>query len=284
MITGSTQLAAVMATPIKHSISPLIHNTAFKSLGIDAVYLAFEVGPEELANAFLSIRSFDMLGVNLSMPNKQRAFELVDERSPVAELLGSVNTVVNRQGRLIGHSTDGEGFVASLAEAGVTVLAKHLAVLGSGGAALAIIAQTALDGAKEISVFARNLSDKTDVTEKLAKISEMTNCQIRFLPLEDLAKILAETDILVNATSVGMRPNEAGNLVQDGRWLKSTLVVADIVYEPLETQLLKLARKQGCHTINGLGMLVHQAAAAFELWTGQKMPLAVVKKAIHTKK
>lgn len=283
MITGYTKLAAVVASPIKHSISPLIQNTAFNARGVDAVYLAFEVGPDKLADVFESIRHLEMLGVNLSMPNKQRGFELVDEASEVATLLGSINTVVNQEGRLIGHSTDGVGFVASLAEEGVTLRNKKITILGAGGAALAIVAQVAFDGVSEINVFARNLEAKEEVKSQLENISVKTNCPLHFLPLEEeelLKQEIYYSDILVNATNVGMTPQETGNLIPDKSWLRAELVVADIIYEPRQTALLKMAASQGCLCINGLGMLLHQGAAAFELWTGQTMPLKEVRQAL----
>lgn len=283
MITGYTKLAAVVASPIKHSISPLIQNTAFNARGVDAVYLAFEVGPDKLADIFESIRHLEMLGVNLSMPNKQRGFELVDEASEVATLLGSINTVVNQEGRLIGHSTDGVGFVASLAEEGVSLRNKKITILGAGGAALAIAAQVAFDGVSEINVFARNLEAKEEVKSQLENISVKTNCPLHFLPLEEeelLKQEIYYSDILVNATNVGMTPQETGNLIPDKSWLRPELVVADIIYEPRQTALLKMAASQGCLCINGLGMLLHQGAAAFELWTGQTMPLKEVRQAL----
>ena len=283
MISGHTRLAAVLATPIKHSISPLIHNTGFQALNIDAVYLAFEVGADGLASAFETIRQFDMLGVNLSMPNKQPGFHLVDEVSPAAQLLGSINTVVNHGGRLCGHNTDGAGFMASLKEEGVAVVGKKMTMLGIGGAALAIIAQAALDGVSEISIFARQLSEKVDEQRAIQGITAQTSCRIQLFSLEneaDLVQELSTSDILVNSTNVGMAPNCQGNLIAQASWLKPELVVADIIYEPKETALLKMARQQGCQTINGLGMLIHQGAIAFELWTGQVLPLAAVNEAV----
>lgn len=283
MITGETKLAAVLATPIKHSISPLIHNTAFKELGIDAVYLAFEVGTEDLAEALETVKTFNLMGVNLSMPNKQLGYELVDEASKVAHLVQSINTIVHRDGRLIGYNTDGYGFMQSLRDEEIEIVDQSFVFLGGGGAAISIIAQAAVDGAKEVVVFNRSGSSYSQVEERLTLIAKQTSCPIRLLPIEKqelLEAEIATADILVNATSVGMSPNENSCLISDGSWLRSDLAVADIIYEPRETKLLTLAKEQGCRTVNGLGMLLHQGAQAFELWTGQPMPIEVVRSAI----
>ncbi len=283
MITGETKLAAVLATPIKHSISPLIHNTAFKALGIDAVYLAFEVGTEELAASLETIKTFNLMGVNLSMPNKQLGYQLVDEASEVAHLVQSINTIVHQNGRLIGYNTDGYGFMESLRDENIDIIEQKFVFLGGGGAAISIIAQAAVDGAKEIVVFNRSGNSYQQVEERLALISKQTSCTIKLFPLEQqelLKSEIATANVLVNATSVGMSPDVEGCLIPDSRWLRPDLAVTDIVYEPRETKLLTMAKKQGCQTVNGLGMLLHQGAQAFQLWTGQPMPIEVVRSAI----
>ncbi|MBP1041738.1 shikimate dehydrogenase [Vagococcus sp. BWB3-3] len=283
MITGETKLAAVLATPIKHSISPLIHNTAFKALGIDAVYLAFEVGTEELAASLETIKTFNLMGVNLSMPNKQLGYQLVDEASEVAHLVQSINTVVHQNGKLIGYNTDGYGFMESLRDENIDIIDQKFVFLGGGGAAISIIAQAAVDGAKEIVVFNRSGNSYQQVEERLTLIAKQTSCIIKLFPLERqelLKSEIATANVLVNATSVGMSPDVDGCLIPDGRWLRPDLAVTDIVYEPRETKLLTMAKKQGCRTVNGLGMLLHQGAQAFQLWTGQPMPIEVVRSAI----
>ena len=283
MITGETRLAGVMATPIKHSLSPLIHNTGFTHNAIDSVYLAFDVSQEELPQALESIKVLNMLGVNLSMPLKQLAYELVDQTTAAADLVESINTIVHHEGQLIGYNTDGMGFMASLAEAEVEVIGKKITVLGTGGGGLAIIAQAALDGVKQIYVFKRKGGDFDKVKEKIYKISRVTNCLITLLPLEEKALLknaIAQSHLLVNATSVGMSPNEDDSLISETHYFHDQLVVADIVYQPEETKLLALAKQAGCLTVNGLGMLIHQAASAFELWTETKLPIKEVKEAV----
>lgn len=283
MITGATRLAAVLANPIKHSLSPFIHNTAFKLTQTDGVYLAFEIGEKDLAQSIDMVRSWNMFGVNLSMPYKQAVIPYMDELSEEVSLIGAMNTVVNQQGKLVGYNTDGIGFINSLADYQKSVSGKKITVLGAGGAALAIITQMALERAEEIIVFKRTNSRSEKIAEHLKKIEGATGTKIFLMPLENqevLKETLALSDILVNTTNVGMTPNEKESLISDSSWLCSDLFVADIIYQPQETLLLKQAKVAGCRTMNGIGMLIHQAAEAFYLWTGKKMPVEIIKEKI----
>lgn len=269
-IDGYTRLAAVVAQPIKHSISPLIHNTAFEKTGINGVYLAWEVGLSDLKATVDNIRRYDMFGINLSMPYKQAVIPYLDELDASARLIGAVNTVVNREGRLIGYNTDGKGFFKSLPS--FAIKGKKLVVLGSGGAATAIIGQACLDGAEEIIVFTRGSSlEKARV--KMAELSQQTAADLKVLPLEEaslLQESLNRSDLLVNGTSLGM--DGISLPLPASLSLPEQILVADVIYQPFETPLLKWACAQGRTAVNGLGMLLHQAAEAFELWTGQPMP------------
>lgn len=283
-ITGQTCLAGLLASPSRHSISPLIHNTAFHALGIDAVYLAFEVNQSGLKGAIDSIRSLNLLGVNLSMPNKQLACQLVDELSEVAKLVGAINTIVHQNGQLIGYNTDGIGFMQSLAEKSISIQGKKMTMLGSGGAATAIVAEAALDGVREISVFKRKNKTFDSVKQQFKKIKEKTSCQIQLYDLADKERLEAEitsSRILVNGTPLGMTPYEKSCPLEDTTILRKELVVADLIYNPRETILIREAKKQGCTTMNGLGMLLYQAAVAFKLWTGQEMPIEKIKKTLE---
>lgn len=283
-ITGQTRLSGLFASPSQHSISPLIHNTAFQALGIDAVYLAFEVNQSGLKEAIASIRTLNLLGVNLSMPNKQLACQLVDELSEVAALVGAINTIVPHNGQLIGYNTDGLGFMQSLAAKTISIQGKKMTMLGSGGAATAIIAQAAIDGVKEISVFKRKNQAFDSVKHQLKKIQEKTTCQIELYDLADKKRLEAEitsSALLVNGTPLGMTPYEESCPLEDTAMLRKELVVADLIYSPRETILIRKAKKQGCVTMNGLGMLLYQAAAAFKLWTGQEMPTEKVEKILE---
>ena len=269
-INGHTRLAAVVAKPIKHSISPFIHNTAFEKTAVNGVYLALEIEAEDLEATVANIRRYDMFGINLSMPYKQEVIQYLDELDPSARLIGAVNTVVNENGTLIGYNTDGKGFFKSLPS--FAIQGKKMTILGAGGAATAIIAQAALDQAEEIFVFTRQSShDKT--VSKMAAISRQTKSRIQVLNLEDSALLqekINQSDLLVNGTSLGM-DGESLPLVESIQ-LPAKILVADVIYKPFETPFLKWARSQKVEAVNGLGMLLYQAAEAFELWTGQSMP------------
>ena len=269
-IDGYTLLAAVVANPIKHSISPFIHNRAFEATNTNGVYLAWEVEATDLAETVANIRRYQMFGINLSMPYKEQVIPYLDQLSEEARLIGAVNTVVNREGTLIGYNTDGKGFFKSLPS--FKISGKRLVLLGAGGAAKAILAQAILDGVSQISVFVRSSSmEKT--RPYLEKIQNTTGFRVDLFALEDIQELqdsITQADLLVNATSVGM--DGSSQPIPTSIVLPEKLMVADVIYQPFETPFLKWARNQGNQSINGLGMLLYQAAEAFELWTGKEMP------------
>ena len=269
-INGYTRLAAVVANPIKHSISPFIHNSAFEATNTNGVYLAWEVDATELAETVANIRRYQMYGINLSMPYKEQVIPYLDQLSAEACLIGAVNTVVNREGTLIGYNTDGKGFFKSLPS--FKISGKRMVLLGAGGAAKAILAQAILDGVSQISVFVRSSSmEKT--RPYLEKIQNATGFRVDLFALEDVQDLqdsITKADLLVNATSVGM--DGSSQPIPTSIVLPEKLMVADVIYQPFETPFLKWARNQGNQSINGLGMLLYQAAEAFELWTGKEMP------------
>lgn len=285
-LTGHTLLVSLLATPIRHSLSPTMHNEAFAKLGLDYAYLAFEVGNKELKGAVQGIRDLGIVGSNVSMPNKQTIIPLLDEITPAAEMIGAVNTVVNKNGtgHLIGYNTDGLGAVKALEEEGVTVKDQIITLSGCGGAGTAIAIQVALEGAKELRIF--NIDDECykKGLETVEKINERTNCKatITVLPnAEALKKSMQESSIYIDATSVGMKPLQAERLINDPEFIHKDLVVFDVVYMPKETELLKFAKEHGAKkAINGLGMMIHQGAAAFKLFTGEDMPVDHVKSVI----
>ena len=269
-IDGYTRLAAVVANPIKHSISPFIHNSAFEATNTNGVYLAWEVDATELAETVANIRRYQMYGINLSMPYKEQVIPYLDQLSEEACLIGAVNTIVNREGTLIGYNTDGKGFFKSLPS--FKISKKRMILLGAGGAAKAILAQAILDGVSQISVFVRSSSmEKT--RPYLEKIQNATGFRVDLFALEDVQDLqdsITQADLLVNATSVGM--DGSSQPIPTSIVLPEKLMVADVIYQPFETPFLKWARNQGNQSINGLGMLLYQAAEAFELWTGKEMP------------
>ena len=269
-IDGYTRLAAVVANPIKHSISPFIHNSAFEATNTNGVYLAWEVDATELAETVANIRRYQMYGINLSMPYKEQVIPYLDQLSEEACLIGAVNTVVNREGTLIGYNTDGKGFFKSLPS--FKISRKRLVLLGAGGAAKAILAQAILDGVSQISVFVRS-SSMGKTRPYLEKIQNATEFRVDLFALEDVQNLqdsITQADLLVNATSVGM--DGSSQPIPTSIVLPEKLMVADVIYQPFETPFLKWAKNQGNQSINGLGMLLYQAAEAFELWTGKEMP------------
>ena len=269
-IDGYTRLAAVVANPIKHSISPFIHNQAFEATNTNGVYLAWEVEGTDLAETVANIRRFQMFGINLSMPYKEQVIPYLEQLSEEARLIGAVNTVVNREGTLIGYNTDGKGFFKSLPS--FKISGKRMVLLGAGGAAKAILAQAILDGVDQIFVFVRSASiEKT--RPYLEKLQNETGFKVDLFALEDVSELQAritDSDLLVNATSVGM--DGVSLPIPASVLLPEKLLVADVIYQPFETPFLYWARNQSNQAINGLGMLLYQAAEAFQLWTGKEMP------------
>lgn len=269
-IDGYTRLAAVVANPIKHSISPFIHNRAFEATHTNGVYLAWEIEGTDLAETVANIRRYQMYGINLSMPYKEQVIPYLDQLSEEACLIGAVNTVVNREGTLIGYNTDGKGFFKSLPS--FKISGEKMVLLGAGGAAKAILAQAILDGVSQISVFVRS-SSMGKTRPYLEKIQNATGFRVDLFELEDVQDLqdsITQADLLVNATSVGM--DGSSQPIPTSIVLPEKLLVADVIYQPFETPFLKWAKEQGNQSINGLGMLLYQAAEAFQLWTGKEMP------------
>lgn len=279
-ITGHTELIGLMAYPIRHSSSPAMQNEAFAKLGYDYAYLAFEVDNDSLEDAITGMRALKMRGSNVSMPNKTVVGQYLDELSPAAKLCGAVNTIVNDNGHLTGHITDGIGFMAALKDNQIDVIGKKMTIAGAGGAATAVEIQAALDGVAELSVFNRNDEFWERAKDNVKKINEHTNCKATLYPLEDLDRLkkeISDSFLFANATGVGMKPLEGQTYIPDVSFLRPDLIVVDIVYAPRETALLKLAKEAGCQTMNGLGMMLFQGSAAFELWTGEPMPIPYMK-------
>lgn len=280
-ITGHTQLTALLGSPVSHSISPLMHNEAFAQLGLDYVYLCFDVNEDSLETAVNGLKAAGIRGFNLTMPNKNLMAQLADRLSPAAQLLGAVNTVVNDNGLLTGYNTDGIGYMRSVQDAGYDVIGKTITVMGAGGAASAICAQAALDGVKKIHIFARPTSRFWERTVKLADtINQTTGCHVFVHEHGDTSALrdaLQESALLVNGTSVGMAPDTDRTILPDTSLLHPDLIVSDVIYNPRKTRLLAEAEAAGCRTFNGMYMLLYQGAEAFRLWTGLDMPVDVIK-------
>ncbi|MBP1743535.1 MAG: shikimate 5-dehydrogenase [Firmicutes bacterium] len=275
-ITGHTGLYSLIGSPVDHSGSPAMYNFSFQKTGLDYGYMAFDITLDKLPDAIAAIKTFKIKGSNVTMPCKTAVVEYLDELSPAARIIGAVNTMVNDNGRLTGHNTDGTGFVRNLAENGVEVKGKKITIMGAGGAGSAIQVQLALDGAKEISIF--NIDDAfyPRALETAAKLKkEVPECVVNVYPLEDEAKLKEEidsSDILINSTKVGMHPLEKESLIKDKSVYRNDLVVADTVYNPKTTKMLEEAEAAGSKIVGGIGMLLWQGAAAFKLYTGLEMP------------
>ena len=285
-ITGHTELIGLMAYPIRHSSSPAMHNAAFAKLGLDYAYLAFEVDNDSLEGAVQGIRSLKLVGSNVSMPNKTVVHKYLDKLSPAAEMCGAVNTIVNEDGVLTGHITDGTGYMMSLKDNGVDVIGKKMTIVGAGGAATAIEIQAALDGVAEISIFNRKDEFWANAEETVRKINEKTNCKAQLFDLADLDKLkeeIASSYLFTNATGMGMKPLEGQTYIPDKSFLRPDLIVSDVVYYPRETELLRMAKEVGCKTMNGRGMMLFQGAAAFKMWTGEDMPIEYMKEKLDIK-
>ncbi len=287
-ISGHTGVLALIGSPVGHSGSPAMYNYSFEKLGLDYVYVAYDVKEDGVKDALNAMRLFNMRGMNVTMPDKTEAAKWVDELSPAAQIIGAVNTIVNEDGKLIGHITDGEGFVNNLKDHDVDIVGKKLVVAGGGGAATAIQVQCALDGAKEIVIFNKKdaFFERTLATaEKIT--AAVPECKVSVYDIDDEAVLKAQVetaDIFVNATIVGMKPMEDQSIIKDLSILRPELVVADIVYNPEETKLLKDAKAAGCKCVGGKGMLVWQGASAFKLYTGEEMPVEGVKELLYGNK
>ncbi len=282
-ITGHTELIGLMAYPIRHSSSPAMHNEAFAYLGLDYAYLAFEVDNSTLEDAVKGIRALKLVGSNVSMPNKTVVGQYLDKLSPAAELCGAVNTIVNENGVLTGHITDGIGYMQSLKDYDIDVIGKKMTIAGAGGAATAIEIQAALDGVKEISIF--NVRDKfwENAEKTVEKINSKTNCKATLYDLDDketLRREIEDSYLLANATGMGMKPLEGQTFLPDTSFLRPDLIVTDTVYAPAKTRFLEMAEEVGCKRMNGFGMMLFQGAAAFKMWTGHDMPIEHMKEVL----
>ncbi len=282
LITGHTRLTGLLGSPVAHSISPMMHNMAFKLLNLDYVYMCFDVDTTHLKEVTDAFRIMNVRGFNLTMPDKTKMFELADEVSKAASLIGAVNTVIQENGRLIAYNTDGTGYIKAAADAGYPIDGKRIALLGGGGAATAIAVQSALDKAAAITLI--NRSGKSfDRAELLSEqLNKETTCHVDLCDINDevaLKQCIEASDILINATPLGMSPNEDSCPIPNASFLHPDLVVSDIIYNPKTTKLMKMAKEAGCPTFNGLYMLLYQGAEAFRLFTGHDMPIAPIKEA-----
>ena len=277
-IDGSTTLVGVFGALIKHTASPAMHNAAFEALKMNWAYLAFHVDPQNLRAALQGARDMGLAGINLTVPHKILALDCVDEIDAEARKLGAVNTVAMEKGKLRGFNTDGYGFLRAIKEEfNLSLRGKRVLVLGAGGAGRGIAVKCALDGAARVIVANRTLAK----IEPIAR--EIRNTKSEFLSLaltaDEIRRVIDEVDLVVNATSVGLKDGDSLGLGAD--LFSPRLRVYDTIYRPAETELLQIAVGAGAQVANGLGMLLHQGAKSFEIWTKRKAPLAVMRRALR---
>jgi shikimate dehydrogenase len=268
MITAKTKITGLFGWPVEHSLSPWMHNAGFTRLGLDYRYAAFPVRPELLKDAVNGIRGMGLAGVNVTVPHKERVMEFLDEIDPEARFIGAVNTVVNREGRLTGCNTDGRGFMRSLEEAGVSAAGRKILIIGAGGASRAVGYYLAKE-ASALSIF--------DIDRpKLKKlVMDLKSVNAGVKAARDLGGA-GGFDIVINATPLGLKAGDP--LPVDTSGFGGETVACDLIYK--DTPFLAGARKKGCLTVNGLGMLFWQGVLAFELWTGQKAPVEEMRGAL----
>jgi len=277
-INGKSRPLGLLGYPVKHTASPAMHNCGFEALHLNYVYLPFEISPEQLHTAVKALIPLNFKGVNVTIPHKQNIIPLLDDLSEEARLIGAVNTVEIKEGKLIGHNTDAAGFIESLKiDADFNLNKKTLCLFGAGGAGFAVAFAAALAGAEKIFIREPNSAQANNLKTSLQK--NFPNLQISIVTEDsNIKKAVQEADILVNATPLGMK--ESDPLVIPAEFIHPNLLVYDLVYNPAETKLLAIAKQKRCQAINGLGMLLFQGTKAFEIWTGEKAPLEKMKKAL----
>jgi len=297
-VSGRSRVFGVIGYPVAHSLSPVMHNAAFAALNYPGVYVPFPVEPARLPEAVAGIRALGLGGVNVTVPHKQAVIPFLDEITPAARRAGAVNTVIHREGRLIGDNTDGGGFLRSLREElGIEPRGLNVVILGAGGAARAIAAALLEEGVARLVIANRTRERAEGLVRHLSpeqgagapRGSEGRAGELRLPTLlmamalsdPDLEGEVGEADLLIHTTTWGMAPHGDVPPLIPARWLNPRTAVCDIVYVPSETSLLREARARGCRVLPGLGMLLYQGALAFESWTGERAPVAAMRRALE---
>lgn len=278
-INGATQMVGLLGWPVSHSLSPKMHNRAFSALKLNWAYIPLPIAPENIKDATRSLRAFNFVGANVTVPHKQAIMRYMDELDPAAQAIGAVNTVAWQDGRFRGYNTDCYGFLESLRERDFDPAGKRCLVLGAGGAARAVVYSLASAGATQITVCNRTVERAAFLVDDLKLDFEAVQFASYSLSQEALRQADGEADLVVNTTSVGMHPH-----VDASPWPKGVelppAVICDLVYNPPQTKFLQQADEMGLKTIDGVGMLVHQGAKAFEIWTGHAPPTEVMRQAV----
>lgn len=269
---GARQVVALIGHPIHHSLSPAMHNAAFDKAKLNFVYVPLDVHPKRLKQAMAGVRALGIAGLNVTVPHKETILPFLDDLSKEARLIGAVNTVQRKGDRLIGHNTDGRGFLRAIQSAwGVGLASKRIVILGAGGAARAVAVQAVLEGAAAVTIGNRSASRGRRLLRHLRAIAGRTAIQMVPLPGSALASAIRDSDLIVQATTVGLIARERSLI--EAKLFRSHHRVCDLIYRPTETAFLREAQSAGAATLNGIGMLLHQGALAFEIWTGSPAPL-----------
>jgi len=276
-INGKTKIVGVIGDPVEHSCSPPMHNAVFEELKMNYIYVPFHVKAEDIKAALDGFKALNIAGINITIPHKQIVIPFLDEISKEAKMIGAVNTLVFENDRVVGHNTDARGFISAMYEVIEQNIQGEAVVLGAGGAARAVVAGLVNADFSVITIANRTVSKAVSLANQ---ISEKSDTKISGMGLDDkkLPQAIENAKLLVNTTSAGMDLSKP--LIIDADWLHQDLIVYDIIYSPSETKLLMEANKRGLKTIQGLGMLVHQGAIAFELWTGIFPPIETMRNAL----
>lgn len=275
-ISGKTRVCCIIGEPIEHTMSPMMHNAAFDSMGLDYVYIPFRVSREDLGRAVHGMRSLNVIGMNVTLPHKIAVIPFLDEIDPLAQKIGAVNTITNEDGILTGYNTDATGFLRALIAEKIEPKGKNICILGAGGAARAIAFILADRGAN-LTILNRHHDSAKKLSDRILQHFRRKVVALE-LNRENMKTFVKEVDILVNTTSVGMSPG-VGETPVPLTLLRRESVIFDIIYNPLKTRLLSEGEKRGAKIISGVEMLVWQGVAAFELWTGEKAPVKTMREA-----
>lgn len=279
-LNGETRVVGVIGWPVRHSLSPAMQNAAIAQLGLNWIYVPFEVSPTRLPEAIEGMRALGIVGLNVTVPHKEGVADLVDELGETARALGAANTVRNQDGRLIGYNTDGDGFLRSLREADETIAGKRVVLLGAGGSARSVAYAVARNGCASLAVVNRTVARAQELA---ARIGELTGAAIEAVDLASgrSQECVRDAQVIIDSTPQGMHPNCDVEPVVPAEWLSEGQLVCDLVYIPRDTCLLQAARRRGARTLDGTGMLVHQGAIALELWTGAAAPVETMRRVLH---
>ncbi len=279
-VDGATQVVGVIGWPVKHSLSPPMHNAAFRAIGLNWVYVAFEAHPERIAEAMAGLRGLAIRGLNVTIPHKAAVVPHLDEISPVSRTLGVVNTIDNVDGHLSGDSTDGPGFMRALAEAGEGIAENRVVLIGAGGSARAVALAATEEAPAELVIVNRTLERAVELAELVKQAADFEAVRAVGLDSPEVAEVVTAAHVIIDTTPVGMYPHTDVAPVISSAWLRPCQLVCDLTYNPRDTVLLRAAREAGARVLDGTGMLVHQGAIAFEHWTGQQAPVEVMRLAL----